>query len=440
MNTMRKSDLVDFKIADSELKSSRFVTLLSGIFFFTALSIIYFLEISSHFLYMGFARDFSGERLILSVSILFLFPFIIKESNDVVTFFHKFIYFLYICPALVYFYIGNPKFDFIVYVMAGIFCCIFFSRVQLQILNIASLSKKQILVIMLLMAFTAIFTIIAFGGWKSFNLNPMRVYDFRFEAAAGVPTIFSYINSPVSKVVLPIGVMLSLHYRSRWSVVLFIGLTILMYGLTSHKSVLVAPFLILFIHTVLTRYGLSICINILFFLIGFIGIIEFCFYYVLDIEDAGVFTTFVIRRVFFVPPLIDSYYIEFFSNNPFTHWSDSRISMGLVTSPYDATAPFLIGENFFGRASMSANTGFIGSGFANFGLAGVLIYGTLIGLTLSLLNSHGRQVGHFVVISASITVMVTAFTSADFITVFLTHGLLFLLILLSLMPHKVGEK
>ena len=66
----------------------------------------------------------------------------------------------------------------------------------------------------------------------------------------------------------------------------------------------------------------------------------------------------------FLPALIDSFYIEFFSDNPKIYWSTSKITFGLVRDEYFTSAPFIIGKEFFGSAATSANTGIIGSGVA----------------------------------------------------------------------------
>jgi hypothetical protein len=61
-------------------------------------------------------------------------------------------------------------------------------------------------------------------------------------------------------------------------------------------------------------------------------------------------------------------------NHPFLLWADSKISFGLVESTYNLRLPFLIGKQYFFSEKMSANSGWIGSGYAQFGFTGMIAY------------------------------------------------------------------
>ncbi len=109
----------------------------------------------------------------------------------------------------------------------------------------------------------------------------------------------------------------------------------------------------------------------------------------------------------------------------------------MVDNPHGVTAPFLIGEEYFGDTDTSANAGMIGSGYANAGLIGVAVYAALIGLLISVLNAYGRRIGHAFVTAASLSTIFNVVTSTDLVTAILTHGLLLLLLLLALFPPAV---
>ena len=57
-----------------------------------------------------------------------------------------------------------------------------------------------------------------------------------------------------------------------------------------------------------------------------------------------------IRRLLFTPPMLDERYVEFFSVNPLYYWSTSRFSFGFIKNPYDTSAPFVIGLEYFGSS------------------------------------------------------------------------------------------
>ena len=416
--------------------SGKLSIFVSGLIFFLSLSVVYYFDIQKYWEYYGFNFDFSYPKFLISIVTLILFSLLVKTKNNVASFFYQFIYLAYLCPALVMFYLGGASVKFFAISCTGIFILIVTSWLRFRRPVLASLSKVSFLGIMLTLTLITVLSIAAFGGWRYFNLNIFRVYEFRSSAANEIPSIFGYINSPVSKVVLPLGILLGLHFKSTTGVILFVIGTVLMFGLTNHKSALVAPIVILIVYSALSRYGVRKSLNILFASLSFIMVAETIFLLAVGETSTGWFATFIVRRVFLVPPLLDNYYVQFFTEHPLIYWSTSKISFGLVNTTYDTTAPFLIGDFFFHSAEMSANAGFVGSGFSNLGFLGVILYAFVLGLILSLLNAHGRDVGHFIVICASLTVMISAITSSDLVTVFLTHGLLFLLICLSLMPRQ----
>jgi len=416
--------------------TNRLGILLTATAFFISLLIVYYVDISRFWGYMGFDLKPNLFRLITSIITLTFFSVLVRTKEDTTSFIQNLIFLAYICPSLVLFSIGGASIAFFLASCTGFTVLILASLPRFQRPLIARLSKKSFLVLMLAVTVIAILSIVGFGGWRYFSLDIFRVYEFRSVSASSIPSIFGYIVSPVSKVVLPIGVLLGLYYRNRTSIIVFLFLTVIMFGLTHHKSTLAAPVVTLIIYWSLSRYGVRRSLTFVFAFVSAIIMLEVLHLYLADSGSSGWFSTFIVRRVFLVPPLLDNYYIEFFSEHPLIYWSTSKISFGLVDTDYTTTAPFLIGDFFFGRSEMSANTGFVGSGYSNAGFVGVVIYAVIIGIILAILNSHGRHVGHFIVICASLTVIISAVTSSDLVTVFLTHGLLFLMICLSFMPRQ----
>ena len=85
----------------------------------------------------------------------------------------------------------------------------------------------------------------------------------------------------------------------------------------------------------------------------------------------------------------------------------------------------------------NANTGWVGSGFANGGYIGVLLYAVLMALFFAFLDAHAKKFGARFVISAFLIPVATMITSSDLTNMILTHGLLFAIILLMILkPEK----
>jgi hypothetical protein len=151
------------------------------------------------------------------------------------------------------------------------------------------------------------------------------------------------------------------------------------------------------------------------------------------------FSSLAFRRALLVPSIIDYYYLDYFDWHNMVYWSGNKfVTFGLIP-PRSPTAPFLIGTYYFNRPEISANVGWIGSGYANMGMLGVFFYSVLIGLVLSLLNSYAKLFGNKFTISVSFIPVSIMLTSSDFFTVVYSGGLLFVFLFLSLLsPDALG--
>ncbi len=90
---------------------------------------------------------------------------------------------------------------------------------------------------------------------------------------------------------------------------------------------------------------------------------------------------------------------------------------------------------FLARRIVHANTGFIGSGFAQAGMWGVFAYAVGAGLIVSILQTYSRYLGVPLVAAAMLIQFASMISATDFVTLFLTHGLFLALVILTLV-HK----
>ena len=411
-----------------------------SLFFFSSLIVLYTLDISRNWYYMGFDLDADIKRIPLSALVILWFCILSRDRSDLTSFFQGFLIFIVLCPASVLFCMAGRTLDYYFVVISG--CAAVFLTSSLPVPRVVSarLSGNQFAIALVFVATLVLITIAAFGGLRDFNLNILRVYEFRQSAADRLPKVFGYIVSPVSKVIVPIGFTLGLYYKKRSIACAFAVMAVLLFGMTHHKTILFAPIFVLLTYFFLHKYSVRRGLLIIFVFVGCVALLELIMMRVMGLTASGLLGTLIIRRVILVPSLLDSFYVDFFSDNAKILWSNSKVSLGLSESSYDVTAPFLIGGEYFGRSEMSANTGFIGSGFANFGIVGVLMYGTLLGLLVAILNSHSRSLGHPLTVSMCIMIVMSAMTSSDLVTILLTHGLLLLIVCLSFMPSASEDR
>jgi hypothetical protein len=108
----------------------------------------------------------------------------------------------------------------------------------------------------------------------------------------------------------------------------------------------------------------------------------------------------------------------------------------IIGYPYSLDLPFIIGDAFFNRPETQANTGWIGSGYAQAGFWGMMVYALIIGELFKYLDYKALTVGrNFIMISFS-PFIISLFLSTDLKTVFLSHGLLLYLIILTIVKIK----
>ncbi len=150
-----------------------------------------------------------------------------------------------------------------------------------------------------------------------------------------------------------------------------------------------------------------------------------------------VLTTYVLRRIFYVPGLLTAYYLDYFSVHPQWHWAHTLVGRLLgVLPPAGTSAPgpgFLIGAVYFHNPAGNANVNFWADAFANLGNPGVIL--VTLGLSLLLWLYDSLSGGHHRVVAFLLLAMpVFALTNTSLLTALLTHGWIPALALLWLWP------
>ena len=136
--------------------------------------------------------------------------------------------------------------------------------------------------------------------------------------------------------------------------------------------------------------------------------------------------SFIIRRTFFLPALINFNYLEFFSNNPKLNFSQSLLR-GFTDSFYFDKFQLIIGD-YMGFTGMWANTGFVGTSYMNLGIIGVVIYCFIMYFLFYIIFSYLKDRNNYIILTLFTLQVVTFLTSADLFTTLLTNGLFIIII------------
>jgi len=266
------------------------------------------------------------------------------------------------------------------------------------------------------------------------NVDFSEVYKFREENSSLVGGgLLAYTNNWTFQVFSIYLISYALYYKRYFYVAALLLIQLYFFSIASHKSILFLPLLV-FGSWMYFRYSNSLLVlPIAFCLIIVVSIMSFYLF-----DDVWL-SSLLSRRVFFVPANLCFVYFDFFSHNSQVYWSNSVLS-ALSAYPYgDLGVPYVIGD-YLGRAGMGANNGYVSSGYAHAGLAGVLFYSVLIGLIIRLINDMTvYNMPIWVAVAISVVPLRNILLSSDLFTVMLTHGFGVAMILIYLSRERSSK-
>jgi hypothetical protein len=283
---------------------------------------------------------------------------------------------------------------------------------------------------------------ILLGNLRYLNFDFSDVYQFREAAIESRNSALEYLLTNLTGFLVPLSIAITLHYRKYSFFALLLVAMLLVFGLASHRSHLLMPIFVLSTYLALRyKYGQS------FFIFGLAAVclLGLVAYVVFGSENLGIIT---IRRMFFVPAYANFLYHDFFSISEPMNWSDSKLTLGFVNNPYGMHGSRVImnyysDSNFYERLSNynTANTGFIGAGYGNARIVGMVFYTLVVGVLMRLADGIGHKIGYVTVSAGLCNYFATVlFSSSDTLSSFLTYGSIFLIILsLVLKPESDAD-
>lgn len=302
---------------------------------------------------------------------------------------------------------------------------IYFSR-------ITGLAPNTVLLCLILILSGFLASIIAFGGLSFLSFDITAVYDIRGDAERNLPSLYAYLNSIITKAVIPYAIILAIYHRMWLLVAAIATLSVFLFAVTAHRAPIFFPFVVLFVYFSYSERVFMIRLASALVALSTATSILVSLYVNYGFSLGLWFGAIIGNRAMLLPSLINYSYYDFFLSNPSYYWSDSKITMGLLDRFYEAPAPSVIGLNYFGREGVFANTGWIGSGMAQAGPLGVILYSFCLGSVFLIMDGYQRKFGSRFVVSAFCIPALFMITSADFVVMFLTHGLIVSFILVGI--------
>ncbi len=410
--------------------------------FFGLSSIAYSQFVVPLFGYTGLTGGFQLEKFAFASLLLIFLVIILPHKQGLITSILGIVIFLVMVPNATFYAFGPGTHEYILIQAFGFTVLILTTKfVNTPVPRLLSLSPKLLLFALVAIAGLYFAALVLNGNLRYFNLDPTKIYSIRSSAADNLPGIFSYISPVVSGVIIPLLTVMAAAKKRIGFLVISMFMALMLYAITAHKSPVAYAIACVFFYWFATStnrllffFGAALCALVTLSIADFYIFLE-------RVETSGeasnqLFGSILFRRALMVPAQITYFWIDFFSTNPQTFWADSFITLGLIESPYTVSAPQLIGQEYFNRDNMSANVGWIPSGYANAGLVGVVLYSILIGLFLTFLRTISKKLGERFTLASSMPILVVILISSDFVTALMTHGLMAFVLILSLAYHN----
>lgn len=290
-------------------------------------------------------------------------------------------------------------------------------------LNVKGISRSNDMVIYLGLIFFAAVIVFISGYYTHFriHLSFNDVYDLRHDASDfSLPTIMRYAWSPATNI-LPLFFVYFFRERKKVVCLLIVFLIVLNFSINGLKS---------------TIFKLLICV-----ILSIINMRNFKPYYLIALVIVLVFTIaethvwglrvfhdLVVRRVLFVPTLLDTYYYDYITLNGPMYYMRGGTPI-----------QYIISEIYTGDPNMESNNGFFSDAFMNLGVFGCVVYPLIYAFVFRLWGSAFRGAENGLVIFAAFTICFTMFSS-EFTTSLLTHGLFLFSVFMYLISIKSYKK
>lgn len=265
------------------------------------------------------------------------------------------------------------------------------------------------------------------------NFNLFNVYSLRAEAGTySLPTIISYMFA-WTRAINPILLAYCLLKKKRLLSIVFFASQMLSFGIDGLKTTFFIPFLVI----AGVIFGNKISAEQLkkWIVIAFTCVVSIGFLEKLIIKTNLVYTLFT-RRIMFLPCYIGNCYFDFFSRNEPDFFKESILRFLGANSRYleHGGVTLTIGETYY-RSGVNFNNGLSSDAVANLGIIGCIIMPIALIIVLRYLDRSAYLLDKRLTIATALYLSVV-FLSSFLTTVLITHGVVVLIVLLSMVKRE----
>jgi hypothetical protein len=272
------------------------------------------------------------------------------------------------------------------------------------------------------------------GGLAFFNLDLTKVYDYRSNAGVEIGVrLMGYVSTWAYFVFGPALLTMALWKKAYFLALVVLTFHVFWFGVSSHRIVLFCPLLVIFTWVWFRRTRSLSFVPVVLSVVVVGCVLSFL------LLDYILLPSIFVRRAFYTIANNTFDYYEFFTNNEFVWWSSSSVTFGLLDYPYDIVPAELIGE-WRGTYGHVNNT-FLSTGYMHAGIAGVVLYGVLVGLLFRVIDSLAfKGIPIWCGLGIMLIPVYSLIISSDLPTALLTKGIGVGMVVLFLMRGKQEAK
>lgn len=404
------------------------------------LDYIYFNIISPVFGYSGFKDNRTFESGLISWLLFIAFYFLAKKllyteregiSHVIITL----LYILSFIPFTSSVYAGITTISFVIWNSIYWFILLIVSRHILNLpltrlpnikLDRMTISDRFVAIVGVISLFVVLYVSGRYAHFR-LNFNLFTVYDLRLEAREfGMSTLVTYLFA-WTKAVNTLMLAYCLIKKKHLMTILYFAIQMLSFGIDGSKSTFFLPFLVLI---VVKMYNMITVkkLKMLFFYAGVGGVLISAAEYVFG--HTIYLTTLFVRRLLFVPSLLNVQYFDYFTNHEPDFFRGSFLRLFGAASPYADTGGIsrTIGKVYYGSSVMNCNNGLLSDAVSNLGYVGIFVMPIVIVFFLHLFDRSTAGLDKRLVLVSGVYIALNLM-SAAFMTVLVTHGFLILILL-----------
>lgn len=280
------------------------------------------------------------------------------------------------------------------------------------------LNRNILYIVSFVLVFVVIFVSYKYTGFH-LNFSLENVYELRENAKDfKLSSVMVYLLG-FARVVIPTIFMYSLYKKSHlWAIFLFV-VQFLLFSIDGSKSSLFGILSAIVIYVF--HYRLKIKMLWLQAMTNGALLLAMPLYF---ITPLNLIIDLLIRRLLFIPAVLNFNYYQFFSVNAKDFFAQGILGRLGIVSSYDRLIPHIIGETFFGGGA--ANNGLYSDAFSNLGYLGIIIMPFLLIIVLKMMDVASKNVDSMIKVAAVFTTSFNLIGSSLF-TVLASHGLIVLI-------------